>query len=414
MKSTIINIGDELLIGQTINTNASWIAHKLNSHGIEIEKIITISDNIEAIQKSLDDALESSKIVLITGGLGPTNDDLTKNALASYFNSNLVFHEESFNNIQQLLAQFDKIADEKYKVQAMMPDNARILINKTGTASGMWFTKDDRHVISMPGVPREVKYLMKYEVLPSLNQLFLPPTIIHKTLNTTGKGETELSVILKDYEEKLPSNFKIAYLPDTEKGIVKLRLSAIGNDAMVLETQLEHHIHKIFPLLGNNLFGIGKSQSLEAVIGLLLNEKGWSLGTAESCSGGNIAHVITSVPGSSKYYKGSIIAYSNEVKVHNLSVSSKTLDNHGAVSEQTVVEMARGTQQILNVNCSIAVSGVAGPTGGSPEKPVGTIWIAVAINDDMHTKKVKLGKDRIQNIERATTIALNMLRIGLL
>jgi nicotinamide-nucleotide amidase len=413
MKATIINIGDEILIGQVVNTNAAWMAQKLNEHGLAVDQVLTIADTKEAIVNALDIAIPASKIVLLTGGLGPTNDDITKKVLADYFGLDMEFHQASFDNIKQLLAQYGKEAGDRYRGQAEMPVGINVLINKTGTASGMWFESKGKIIVSMPGVPREVKYLMKYEILPKIKLQLQTPAIMHRTINVTGKGETELSDILEEFEAGLPSNIKFAYLPNPVLGMIRLRLSAIGNDAMILETQLDHHVRKLPPILGNLIFGEGKD-TLESVVGELLLQKGYNLGTAESCTGGNIAHKITSVAGCSAYYESSIIAYSNKVKTSLLGVTSEILEEHGAVSEQTVVQMARGTQKLLGVNCAIAVSGIAGPTGGSPEKPVGTIWVAVTKNDEIHTQKLQLGKDRLFNIERTSTISLNLLRLFLL
>ncbi|WP_052598472.1 CinA family nicotinamide mononucleotide deamidase-related protein [Aureispira sp. CCB-QB1] len=413
MKATIINIGDEILIGQVVNTNAAWMAEKLNQNGIAVDRVLTIADTKEAIVDALDLAIARTDLVLITGGLGLTKDDITKRTLTDYFGMELKFHAPSFNNLQQLFAQFGRTPDDRYKVQAEMPDGAKVLINKVGAASGMWFERDGKVIVSMPGIPREVKYLMKYEVLPNLKMQFQFPSIMHYTVNVTGKGETDLAEMLTEFEQKLPSNIKLAYLPNSMIGVVRLRLSAYGEDVMVLETQLDHYIRKLPPVLGSLIYGEHKD-TLERVIGQMLLKRKYTLGTAESCTGGNIAHKITSVAGCSAYYESSVIAYSNAVKRDLLGVKQETLDEHGAVSEQTVIEMARGTQKLLNVNCAIAVSGVAGPTGGSPEKPVGTIWVAVTENERIYTQKLQLGKDRLQNIERTTTIALNLLRRFLL
>jgi len=413
MKATIINIGDEILIGQVVNTNAAWMAQNLNEHGLAVDQVLTIADSKEAIVEALNIAIPASKIVLITGGLGPTKDDITKKTLADYFGLEIEFHQPSFDNIKQLFAQYGKEAGDRYRGQAEMPVGINVLINKTGTASGMWFESKGKIIVSMPGVPREVKYLMKYEILPKIKLDLQTPAIMHRTVNVTGKAETDLSDLLEEFEEGLPSNIKLAYLPNPVMGMIRLRLSAIGNDAMVLETQLDHHVRKLPPILGNLIFGEEKD-TLESVVGQLLLKHGYNLGTAESCTGGNIAHKITSVAGCSAYYESSIIAYSNEVKTSLLGVTPEILKEHGAVSEETVVQMARGTQKLLNVNCAIAVSGVAGPTGGSPEKPVGTIWVAITKNDEIYTQKLQLGKDRLFNIERTSTISLNLLRRFLL
>lgn len=413
MKATIINIGDEILIGQIVNTNASWMADKLDQSGIMVTQVLVIADTQEAIHAAVQQALTQTDLVLLTGGLGPTKDDVTKKTLANYFGMEMAYHEPSFKNIQQLFAQFGRVADERYQFQAEMPVGATILINKVGTASGMWFEKDGKVVVAMPGVPREVHYLLKYEVLPRLLHQYHFPTILHHTIYTTGKGETDLAEMLQEFEENLPSNIKLAYLPNSTLGFVRLRLSAYGEDAMVLESQLDHYVSELPAILGTLIFGENE-ETIEWVVGQILLQKGYTLGTAESCTGGNIAHKITSVPGSSAYYEGSVVAYSNSIKQQVLQVKETTLAEHGAVSEEVVIEMARGTQELMQVDCAIAVSGVAGPTGGSPEKPVGTIWVALVKGEQLYTKRLKLGKDRIQNIERTTTIALNLLRLFLL
>lgn len=413
MKATIINIGDEILIGQIVNTNASWMAEQLDQSGISVQQVVVIADTEEAIRGAVDKALAQTDLVLITGGLGPTKDDVTKKTLADYFGMELAYHEPSFKNIQQLFAQFGRVADERYRVQAEMPIGATILINKVGTASGMWFERNGQIVVSMPGVPREVHYLLQQEILPRLLRQYHFPTILHHTIHTTGKGETDLAEILEEFEDSLPPNIKLAYLPNSALGFVRLRLSAYGEDAIVLESQLEHYISELAPLLGSLVFG-ENGETIEQAVGRVLLQKGYTLGTAESCTGGNIAHKITSISGSSAYYDGSVVAYSNKIKQELLGVKASTLEEHGAVSEEVVIEMARGTQELMKVDCAIAVSGVAGPTGGSPEKPVGTIWVAIAKGDEMYTKRLQLGKDRLQNIERTTTIALNLLRLFLL
>lgn len=413
MKATIINIGDEILIGQIVNTNASWMAEQLNQIGIAVQQVWVIADTPEAIEEAVDNALKATSIVLITGGLGPTKDDVTKKTLADYFGLELAYHEPSFVNIKQLFAQYGRMADDRYKEQAFMPVGADVLINRVGTASGMWFERDGRVVVSMPGVPREVHYLMEREVLPRLQRQFHFPTILHHTVYTTGKGETDLAELLNDFEDNLPSNIKLAYLPNSTMAFVRLRLSAYGEDANVLEAQLEHYVSELPSLLGTLIFG-ERNATIEQAVGTLLRQRGYTLATAESCTGGNIAHRITSVSGSSAYFEGSVVAYSNQVKQTILGVKEATLREHGAVSEAVVIEMAKGVQDLLKTDCAIAVSGVAGPTGGSPEKPVGTIWVALRVGDQAYTKHLQLGKDRLQNIERTTTIALNLLRLFVL
>jgi len=414
MKATIINIGDELLIGQIVNTNATWMARQLNKLGIKVAETLVIADNKEAIKSALDRALEQGTFVFFTGGLGPTKDDITKNTLAEYFDMSLEFHQPTFDNIKQLFAQYDKVADERYKLQSHMPKGARVLINKVGTASGIWIqTKENKLIISLPGVPREMKYLIKYEALPLIRQQYKTPEILHKTILTTGIGETDLSEVLEDFENNLPHNISLAYLPNTMEGAVRLRLSASGSDAILLETQLDQKVSELPDLIGQYIFG-EDNETLAYVLGRILRQRGLTLGTAESCTGGNIAHKITSVSGCSAYFEGSIVAYSNKMKENILGVSPKDLEEFGAVSEPVAIQMAKGVQKQLGVDCGIAVTGIAGPVGGSPEKPVGTIWVAVAYKDQVVSKKLSLGKDRLQNIERTTTIAMNILRQELL
>jgi nicotinamide-nucleotide amidase len=413
MKAYILNIGDEILIGQIVNTNAAWMATELNAHGISVARIITLADTRDAIEEAVVDALAQADIILMTGGLGPTKDDITKKALADLFELELDYHEASFENIARLFQQFGKIPDDRYKLQAFMPVGATVLINKMGTASGMWFEVDGKLLVSMPGVPKEMKYLMSHEVLPRLEARQDIPAIEHHTLMCYGKGETDLSEMLEDFEAQLPSHIKLAYLPNTTTGYVRLRLSGKGDNKNQLKGEVNTEAEKIKSALGSLIIG-GEGDSLEKVLGAILLEKGLSLGTAESCTGGNVAHKITSVPGSSKYYQGSVIAYSNAVKVQSLAVKQETLDQFGAVSEQTVIEMARGLQKTFQVDCAIATSGIAGPDGARPDKPIGTICVAVAIGEVMISKQLQLGNERIRNIELTTNIALNILRMHLM
>ncbi len=409
MKACIVNIGDEILIGQIINTNAAWMAEKLNLLGITVEKTVVVADEEAAIIEGLEIGMKQADIVLITGGLGPTKDDITKTTLSKYFGMELVYHAPSFDNIAAILAQYGKEADDRYKIQAFMPDKATILINKTGTASGMWFEQQGKVIVSMPGVPREVYYLMEKEVLPRLQEQFQTPTILHKTLLSIGKGETDLSELLEDFEASLPSSIKMAYLPNSSIGAVRLRLSARGENLALVQEQLTTFTAKLRTILGALLFGEDKETLAEA-IGKILLKKNWNLATAESCTGGMIAQQITSVAGSSAYYPGTVVAYANAVKMNIFGVSAATLEDYGAVSEQCVSEMAKGVQKLLGTNCAIAVSGIAGPGGAKPNKPVGTIWVAVLCEEQLYTKKLTLGKERLQNISRTTNIALNLLR----
>ena len=413
MKAYILNIGDEILIGQIVNTNAAWMATELNAHGIFVERIITLADTREAIEASVTEALAEADIILMTGGLGPTKDDITKKTLADLFGMELAYNEDSFSNIVRLFEKFGRVPDDRYKIQAYMPVGATVLINKMGTASGMWFKIDGKILVSTPGVPKEMKYLMSHEVLPRLEARQDIPAIEHHTLMCYGKGETDLSEMLEDFEAQLPTHIKLAYLPNTTTGYVRLRLTGKGDHKDQLKLEVQAEAEKIKSTLGSLIIG-GEGDSLEKVLASVLLEKGLSLGTAESCTGGNVAHKITSIPGASRYYQGSVVAYSNSVKVQSLGVQQETLDQFGAVSEQTVIEMARGLQKTLLVDCAIATSGIAGPDGAGPNKPIGMICIAVAIGEVMISKQLQLGNDRMRNIELTTNIALNILRMHLM
>ncbi len=406
MNVEIISIGDELLIGQVINTNASWMATELNLSGFNVIKITTISDEKRSIINSIDDAFKKADIVLMTGGLGPTNDDITKYTLCDYFNSNLIFNQKSYDNIVRLFGSRGFPITELNRKQAEVPDNCKVIINNNGTAPGMWFDRGEKVLISMPGVPFEMKPMMTEYIIPELTKNNTSK-IVHKTILTTGTGESFLADLIKDWEAALPQHIKLAYLP--HPGVVRLRLSAYGFDKTILEEEIETHVHKLNKLIPDLIFGFN-DDTLQSVIGKLLKDKNKTLATAESCTGGYIAHLITSVPGSSEYYKGSVISYSNEVKKDILKVSEETLNNYGAVSEQCVIEMAKGVIALLKTDYAIAISGIAGPDGGSDEKPVGTTWVAIANGTEVSTKKFLLGNERSRNIERASIAALNQLR----
>jgi nicotinamide-nucleotide amidase len=410
MNAEIISIGDELLIGQVINTNASWMASELNKWGIRVSHISMISDNPNAIKNALDDATERANVILITGGLGPTKDDITKQVLADYFDAKLVFHQPSFEQVRDLFRLRNYKVTPLNRKQAEIPDNCIPLQNKNGTAPGMWFEKEGRVFVSMPGVPFEMKALMSEEIIPRLREKYKLGFIFHKTIMTTGMGESMLAEKIKDVEDALPSNIKLAYLP--QPGIVRLRLSAQGDDKIQLEKIIKDHCRLIRNRIPELVFGFDDI-SLEEVAGQLLREEGKTVSTAESCTGGYIAHLITSIAGSSDYFTGSVIAYSNEVKIKELKVKPVDLYKYGAVSRQVVEQMAVGVREKLQTDYSLATSGIAGPDGGTDEKPIGTIWIAVATPLGVKSKLLKLGEHRGRNIRRSTLASLNMLRLEL-
>ncbi len=411
MQAEIISIGDELLIGQVVNTNASWMAEQLNMAGIKVSCILAISDQKEQILETLKTASKRSDIILITGGLGPTKDDITKKTLCGFFNSKLVFNEEVFEDVKSIFGKRGFVVSEVNKMQAEVPHNCKPIRNKNGTAPGMWFEQGKTILVSMPGVPFEMKAMMEGFIIPELTKRFRLPALVNKTVLTHGVGESSLAAIIEDWENGLPENIKLAYLP--QPGIVRLRLSGKGNKKPVLEKQIDAEVIKLHQLIPDLIFGYDKD-SMEEVIGDLLRNKKMTLSTAESCTGGYIAHLITSIPGSSDYFEGSVVSYSNMAKEIALDVNPKTLEEFGAVSEEVVIEMVKGIQQKFNTDYAIATSGIAGPSGGTEEKPVGTTWIAIATPEKVFTKRFHFGEHRGRNIRRAALAAMNMLRRELL
>jgi len=411
MKAEIISIGDELLIGQVVNTNASWMASELNKSGIRVVHIATISDQEKAIRKALDDALERADIVLITGGLGPTKDDITKLTLARYFGTGMVFHKPTYEKVKGFFDSMNISMTDLNRKQAEIPENCIPLENNNGTAPGMWFEKNEKIIVSMPGVPFEMKPIMTDRVIPKLREKFKLGSIIHKTIMTTGMGESFMSEIIKEWENSLPEYIKLAYLP--QPGIVRLRLTALGKDKTMLQQEVEKYCRELNKYIPDLIYGYDEAMP-EEVVGKLLVERKQTVSTAESCTGGYLAHLITSVPGSSAYYTGSVVSYANEVKKIELGVNSRDLLKHGAVSQTVVEQMALGIKKKLKTDYALAVSGIAGPDGGTKEKPVGTVWIAVATPKNVHSKLFHFGEHRGRNIRRSALAALNMLRLELL
>lgn len=407
MQIDLISIGDELLIGQTLNTNAHWLSKQLNTIGFQIRQHVTISDDKEIIVAALDHSLRYSDVVIITGGLGPTKDDLTLEVLTKYFGGKLVQNQEVYQDIERLITGRGYRMNELNKQQALVPDVAQVIRNKNGTAPGTWFEKEGKIVVSLPGVPYEMKAMMEHEVIPQLKKRFELPHIIHQMVYTQGVPESQLAEMLEDWENNLPQSIKLAYLPSP--GRVKLRLSMEGKDKKKLEQTLENQLNDLQSIIGKYIFSFSESE-LEVVIGNLLREKQQTLATAESCTGGYIAHLITKVSRASDYFKGAIIAYANETKINQLNVNANDIEQFGAVSQQVVEQMATGVREQLKTDYGIATSGVAGPLGGTPEKPVGTVWIAVASAKGVKSKLFQFGKERDINIERSAVAALGMLR----
>jgi nicotinamide-nucleotide amidase len=411
MKSTavsILTIGDELLIGQVIDTNSAWMAQELNKIGLWVNRRIAVGDRWNDIWQSLDEENEKSGIILITGGLGPTADDITKPLLCQYFGGKLVTNQEALANLRYI---FDTVLKRPLTPrnlnQAEIPDVCTVIQNKRGTAPGMWFEKDGRIFVSMPGVPHEMKGMMTDDVLPALKKRFNLPTILHKTLLTAGIGESYIADHLSAFEQALPAHIKLAYLPNY--GMVRLRLTATGQSKDEVESSLHTQFEQLKKLVSEWTV-IDDDLSMQQAIGKMLKARGQTVSTAESCTGGYIAHLFTMEPGASAYFQGSVVSYSNTVKESVLHVTRETLETAGAVSKETVIQMAQSALITLHSDYAIATSGIMGPDGGSPGKPVGTVWVAVGNHQKILAQKLYFRFDRQRNIELTATNALNMLR----
>jgi len=408
VKVEIITIGDEILIGQIVDTNSAWMATELNKSGFELAQITSVHDNAVHIVESLNMALKRADVVLFTGGIGPTNDDITKQTLSAYFGSKLVFDESVLENINRLFAtRINFVMNDLTRAQAMVPDNCTVIQNVVGTAPVTWFEKEGKVIVSMPGVPYEMKHAMSTEIIPRLQTHFKTPVILHKTVQVFGFPESTLALKIADWEQELPEYIGLAYLPNS--GIIKLRLSGMTDDMLGLEFSMNQQVDKLSQILGNAIVAT-EDIPIEQLVGNILAGQGKMVATAESCTGGNIARSFTSIPGSSQFFKGSIVAYSNELKTDLLQVSKDDLEENGAVSRQVVEQMAQGVRKLLKTDVSIATSGIAGPGAGTVEKPVGTVWIAVCSEDTMISREFHFGSLREQNILRASQAALLMLK----
>jgi nicotinamide-nucleotide amidase len=412
MKSAeIITIGDEILIGQVINTNAAWIGEQLSCIGVSVIQHTTIPDEHRAIIKALQTASDNADLIIITGGLGPTKDDITKTALCEFFQKKLVLNDEVAKHVEKIFSRYGTQLLSVNKKQAEVPEGCRVLKNNHGTAPGMLFEENNKVYISLPGVPYEMKGIMEEEALPLISEKFNLETIVHRTILTQGIGESFLAEKIKGWANGLEKeSIGLAYLPSP--GLVRLRLTAKGLDRPNLEKKVSVAVDALRPLLPKHIFGEGNTTMAE-VLGKLLREKGLSLSVAESCTGGNIAQKLTSIPGSSDYFKGGVVSYSNEIKVGLLGVDAALIEKRGAVSEAVAIEMAKGARDHLKSDLAISTTGVAGPTGGTEEKPVGTVWIGLATTKGIWAKKFQLGDNRERNIEVTALTALNLLRLEL-
>lgn len=402
----VITIGDEILFGQILDTNTQWMSELLDAKGIRVIRRTAIGDNELEILNILAEAEGRADIILITGGLGPTSDDLTKPVMAKYFDSTISLHPIALQELTTMFQQRGFELTETNKKQAELPDKCEMISNKLGTAPGMWFERNGKIFVSMPGVPFEMKEMMEKIVIPRLLKYFKPPVIVHKLIKTVGIGESWLSDKIKDWEQALPTQLKLAYLPSVS--MVRLRLTGTGADAEQLEKEIEEQISKVLPLIDAFVYGYD-DESLDQAIGKLLIAQQKTIAIAESCSGGYISHMFTKTPGSSAYFQGSLVPYHDSQKTNILGVSSETIKQYGAVSEQTVIEMANLVRKKFNTSIGISASGIAGPGGGTPEKPVGTVWIAIADGNKTTTKMLKLGKTRVVNIQSTAIAALNLL-----
>ena len=410
MKAEIVTIGDEILIGQVIDTNSAHIAHCLNGAGIEVVHIASVSDKIQEIKLELDKARQRAALVLVTGGLGPTSDDRTKIAIREYFNSGTRFDEDVYRHLQELLTRRGVKLNERNREQAEVPDNCRIIHNPVGTAPGLWFEQDDAVFLFMPGVPFEMKAIME-NAMPEIKKRFPGSMILHKTILTQGVPESMLAKKIEHWEAALPPEIALAYLPSP--GMVRLRMTAIGSAGDHIQSLMDNHLNQLKEIIAEDIFGYDED-SLEQIVGNLLKERNEWLAVAESCTGGSIASLLTSVPGSSAYFRGGVIAYSNDLKINQLHVPAGLIQTNGAVSAEVVVAMTAGIMELAEAGYAIATSGIAGPDGGSATKPVGTVWIGIGSPTGITSHLFTLGDERNRNIRRASLSALNLLRKAIL
>jgi nicotinamide-nucleotide amidase len=410
IKAELLTIGDEILYGQITDTNSQWMGSELSNIGVKVIRKTTVGDEETEILAALAEAEQRVDIILITGGLGPTSDDLTKPCLAKYFNCGLIMNAEALAEVTEFFKSRGRELTEVNRQQAALPGACEKITNTVGTASGMWFSKGKKVFVSMPGVPHEMKRMMSDIILPRLKKEFHTPVIHHKIIRTVGIGESFLADKISVWERSLPSHVKLAYLPSL--GEVKLRLTSSGKSESDLVSESQELIEKLKPLAGEYIFGYD-NDTLEVVIGKTLLEKKLTISVAESCTGGYLSHLITSVPGSSEYFLGSMIPYAYEIKMRQLGVKPETLEKYGAVSEPTISEMASVVRARFTTDIGVATSGIAGPGGATPDKPVGLVWIAYSDKHQIITKKLQLSKDRMINIRMASVAVLNLIRQSL-
>jgi nicotinamide-nucleotide amidase len=408
MKAVIITIGDEILIGQIVDTNSGFIAKSLDKIGIDIHEIISISDNKKHILETFAKLQNQVDLVLITGGLGPTKDDITKHTFCEYFEDQLVRNEEVEKHVIDLIEKaMNRPASQMNKDQALVPSKCTVLHNAVGTAPGMWMNKENTVYISLPGVPYEMKYIVENGIIPKIVKEYKRPYIIHKTILTYGQGESLVAERIEDWENNLPEFIKLAYLPSP--GRVRLRLSARGIDKELLEQKITENVLLLTKLIGDIIVGYEEDETIEVMLGRLLTSKNATLATAESCTGGKIAQVITSVPGASNYFKGSVVSYATETKISVLGISSELIKEHSVVSYEVAKEMALAVKRIMNTDYAIATTGNAGPSKGDGNSEIGTVFIAIATPNNLVVEEFNFGQPRVKVIDRAVNKAFEML-----
>ncbi len=406
----ILTIGDEILYGQITDTNSQWMSAELDKLGVQVIRMTTVSDAEEEILSAFSEAENRADMVLITGGLGPTNDDLTMPMLAKYFDSEIIMNQDVLQHVQDFFERRGRVFTELNRRQALVPKIAEVLHNELGTAPGTWYERNGKIFVSLPGVPHEMKNIMNTLVIPKLRAFFQTPVIYHKLIKTVGIGESYLADKIKSWEDSLPKHISLAYLPSV--GHVKLRLTAVGDDKEILKQEVEALIEALMPMAAKYIYGYD-GMTLEKAIGDMLLEEGKTIALAESCSGGYVQHKLTSIAGSSAYFQGGVVPYHNDHKINILDVKPETIESFGAVSEECVKEMAEGVRKLFKADIGAASSGIAGPDGGTPDKPVGTVWIAYADGEQTVAKKLQLTKNRILNIELTEISVLNLVRKSL-
>lgn len=406
MNATLITIGEELLIGQVIDTNSAWLGQQLNALGIRVQKRVSVPDNPESIAKAFQSCLKESNIIISTGGLGPTSDDKTKDVLCKIFDSTLIEDSETVEHVRRFFADRNLPLSEVNRKQAWIPDKAKIMKNTLGTAPGLYFNIDNKHIFVLPGVPFEMKMLFELQVSKIIKLHSTHKVLVHETITVSGIGESFLSDKIKEWENKLPQNISLAYLPSP--GLIRLRLSIFSDDELKSRNLLKQYFSELMPQI-KDYYVSDRDEKMHETLFRLLKTKKKSISTAESCSGGYLASLLTSIPGSSEIYKGSIIAYDNKVKIQSLNVKANTLEMHGAVSREVVCEMSKNIREIMHTDYAIATSGIAGPSGGTKEKPVGFIWIAIADKNMVYAQNFQFGKFREVNIIRSSVEGINMI-----